>query len=90
MRLARNLTASARELTSTATDTPQTRETWLGKALDRKCLSELPHRRWWYASFVRLESTIDQWYYAVSCHACGRRIPFSSVEADIPTYAIEL
>jgi hypothetical protein len=39
---------------------------------------------------VHLESTIDQWYYAVICHACGRRIPFSSIEADIPTCAMEL
>jgi len=37
-----------------------------------------------------LEWSANDWYYAVICHACGKRIPFSRVDADIPAYPIEV
>ena len=37
-----------------------------------------------------LEWPANDWYYAVDCHACGRRIPFAKLNANIPTYPIEV
>ena len=39
---------------------------------------------------IVVELLANDWYYAVECHACGRRIPFSRVRADIPTHPIEV
>ena len=41
-------------------------------------------------SLMVVELPANDWYYAVECHACGRRIPFSRVRANIPTDPIEV